>query len=154
MTFEELFTVAEIKDVSIMQKNINDDVIATLLQNVKEIEFLPLFKNNFFEDFLQRWADGTQTTQDIQLKHYMLLYITKCVEYRAVTTLTYQIRATGIVSMNAENAVRVSDTERKTLLDQLSSDKEFYKNMMIKFINNYYQGFATTSKAFKNFDIL
>ena len=76
MTFEDLFTVADIKDVSIMQKNINDDVIATLLQNVKEIEFLPLFKNNFFEDFLQRWADGTQTTQDIQLKHYMLLYIT------------------------------------------------------------------------------
>lgn len=30
MTFEELFTVAEIKDISIMQKNINDDVIATL----------------------------------------------------------------------------------------------------------------------------
>jgi len=25
---------------------------------------------------------------------------------------------------------------------------------MIKFINNNYQGFATTSKAFKNFDIL
>ena len=84
----------------------------------------------------------------------MLLYITKCIEYRAVTTLTYQIRATGIVSMNAENAVRVSDTERKTLLDQLNSDKEFHKHMMIKFINNYYQGFATTSKAFKNFDIL
>ncbi len=154
MTFEELFTVAEIKDVSIMQKNINDDVIATLLQNVKEIEFLPLFKNNFFEDFLQRWSDETQTTHDIQLKHYMLLYITKCIEYRAVTTLTYQIRASGIVSMNAENAVRVSDTERKTLLDQLNSDKEFHKNMMIKFINSYYQGFATTSRAFKNFDIL
>jgi hypothetical protein len=154
MTFEELFTVAEIKDVSIMQKNINDDVIATLLQNVKEIEFLPLFKNNFFEEFLQRWSDETQTTTDIQLKHYMLLYITKCIEYRAVTTLSYQIRASGIVSMNAENAVRVSDTERKTLLDQLNSDKEFHKNTMIKFINSYYQGFATTSKAFKNFDIL
>lgn len=154
MTFEELFTVAEIKDVSIMQKNINDDVIATLLQNVKEIEFLPLFKNNFFEDFLQRWSDGTQTTHDIQLKHYMLLYITKCIEYRAVTTLSYQIRASGIVSMNAENAVRVSDTERKTLLDQLNSDKEFHKHTMIKFINSYYQCFATTSKAFKNFDIL
>ena len=154
MTFEELFTVADIKDVSIMQKNINDDVIATLLQNVKEIEFLPLFKNNFFEDFLQRWTNETQTTQDIQLKHYMLLYITKCIEYRAVTTLTYQIRASGIVSMNAENAVRVSDTERKTLLDQLNSDKEFHKHMMINFINNYYQGFATTSRAFKNFDIL
>jgi hypothetical protein len=56
--------------------------------------------------------------------------------------------------MNAENAVRVSDTERKTLLDQLNSDKEFHKHTMIKFINSYYQGFATTSKAFKNFDIL
>ena len=154
MTFEELFTIDDIKTVSIMQKNINDDVIATLLQNVKEIEFLPIFKNNFFEDFLQRWSDGTQTTNDIQLKHYMLLYITKCIEYRAVTTLTYQIRASGIVSMNAENAVRVSDAERKALLDQLNSDKEFYKHMMIKFINNYYQGFATTSKAFKDFDIL
>ena len=152
MTFEELFTVAEIKDVSIMQKNINDDVIATLLQNVKEIDFAT-FKNNFLKIFTEmgRWnADYT----DIQLKHYMLLYITKCIEYRAVTTLTYQIRATGIVSMNAENAVRVSDTERKTLLDQLNSDKEFHKHMMIKFINNYYQGFATTSRAFKNFDIL
>jgi len=153
MTFEELFTVAEIKDVSIMQKNINDDVIATLLQNVKEIEFLPIFKNNFFEDFLQRWADGTQTTQDIQLKHYMLLYITKCIEYRAVTTLTYQIRASGIVSMNAENANRVSDNERKNLLNQLNSDKEFYKSQMLKFIqNNYYT--HVNSKAYKNFQIL
>ena len=153
MTFEELFTVADIKDVSIMQKNINDDVIATLLQNVKEIEFLPLFKNNFFEDFLQRWADGTQTTQDIQLKHYMLLYITKCIEYRAVTTLTYQIRASGIVSMNAENVNRVSDNERKNLLNQLNSDKEFYKSQMLKFIqNNYYT--IVNAKAYKNFQIL
>lgn len=56
MTFEELFTVAEIKDVSIMQKNINDDVIATLLQNVKEIEFLPLFKNNFLKIFYRGGA--------------------------------------------------------------------------------------------------
>ena len=154
MTFEELFTVTEIKDVSIMQKNINDDVIATLLQNVKEIDFLPIFQEGFWSDFLSRWTDGTQTTHDIQLKHYMLLYITKCIEYRAVTTLTYQIRASGIVSMNAENAVRVSDTERKTLLDQLNSDKEFHKNMMIKFINSNYSGFITTSRAFKNFDIL
>lgn len=153
MTFEELFTVAEIKDVSIMQKNINDDVIATLLQNVKEIEFLPLFKNNFFEDFLQRWSDGTQTTNDIQLKHYMLLYITKCIEYRAVTTLSYQIRASGIVSMNAENANRVSDNERKNLLNQLNSDKEFYKSQMLKFIqNNYYT--IVNAKAYKNFQIL
>ena len=153
MTFEELFTVADIKDVSIMQKNINDDVIATLLQNVKEIEFWPLFKNNFFEDFLQRWADGTQTTQDIQLKHYMLLYITKCIEYRAVTTLTYQIRASGIVSMNAENANRVSDNERKNLLNQLNSDKEFYKSQMLKFIqDNYYT--HTNARAYKNFQIL
>ena len=68
--------------------------------------------------------------------------------------MTYQIRASGIVSMNAENAVRVSDTERKTLLDQLNSDKEFHKHTMIKFIYSYFQGFATTSKAFKNFDIL
>ena len=153
MTFEELFTVAEIKDVSIMQKNINDDVIATLLQNVKEIEFLPLFKNNFFEEFLQRWSDETQTTTDIQLKHYMLLYITKCIEYRAVTTLTYQIRASGIVSMNAENANRVSDNERKNLLNQLNSDKEFYKSQMLKFIqNNYYT--IVNAKAYKNFQIL
>ena len=153
MTFEELFTVAEIKDVSIMQKNINDDVIATLLQNVKEIEFLPLFKNNFFEEFLQRWSDETQTTQDIQLKHYMLLYITKCIEYRAITTLTYQIRASGIVSMNAENANRVSDNERKNLLNQLNSDKEFYKSQMLKFIqNNYYT--IVNAKAYKNFQIL
>lgn len=153
MTFEDLFTVAEIKDVSIMQKNINDDVIATLLQNVKEIEFLPLFKNNFFEGFLQRWTNGTQTTQDIQLKHYMLLYITKCIEYRAVTTLTYQIRASGIVSMNAENANRVSDNERKNLLNQLNSDKEFYKSQMLKFIqDNYYT--IVNAKAYKNFQIL
>ena len=153
MTFEDLFTVAEIKDVSIMQKNINDDVIATLLQNVKEIEFLPIFKNNFFEDFLQRWSDGTQTTNDIQLKHYMLLFITKCIEYRAVTTLTYQIRASGIVSMNAENANRVTDNERKNLLNQLNSDKEFYKSQMLKFIqDNYYT--HTNAKAYKNFQIL
>ena len=153
MTFEDLFTVAEIKDVSIMQKNINDDVIATLLQNVKEIEFLPIFKNNFFEDFLQRWTNGTQTTTDIQLKHYMLLFITKCIEYRAVTTLTYQIRASGIVSMNAENANRVSDNERKNLLNQLNSDKEFYKSQMLKFIqDNYYT--HTNAKAYKNFQIL
>ena len=153
MTFEELFKVTEIKDVSIMQKNINDDVIATLLQNVKEIEFLPLFKKNFFEDFLQRWTDGTQTTTDIQLKHYMLLFITKCIEYRAVTTLSYQIRASGIVSMNAENAVKVTDSERISLLNQINSDKEFYKSQMLKFIqDNYYT--HVNSKAYKNFQIL
>jgi len=153
MTFEELFTVAEIKDVSIMQKNINDDVIATLLQNVKEIEFLPIFEEGFWSDFLSRWTNGTQTTTDIQLKHLMLQYITSCIEYRAVTTLSYQIRASGIVSMNAENANRVSDNERKNLLNQLNSDKEFYKNKMLNFVyNNYNENVG--NKAFKNFDIL
>ena len=47
MTFEELFTVADIKGREYYAENINDDVIATLLQNVKEIEFLPLFKKTF-----------------------------------------------------------------------------------------------------------
>lgn len=44
MTFEELFTIDDIKTVSIMQKNINDDVIATLLSVVKAIDFLPIFE--------------------------------------------------------------------------------------------------------------
>ena len=153
MTFEELFTVAEIKDVSIMQKNINDDVITLLLSLVKSIDFLPLFKEKFFNSFLQRWTDGTQTADDVELKEYMLNYITKCIEYRAVTTLTYQIRASGIVSMNAENANRVSDNERKNLLNQLNSDKEFYKSQMLKFIqDNYYT--HTNARAYKNFQIL
>jgi len=153
MTFEELFTIDDIKTVSIMQKNINDDVITLLLSLVKSIDFLPLFKEKFFNSFLQRWTDGTQTADDGELKEYMLNYITKCIEYRAVTTLTYQIRASGIVSMNAENANRVSDNERKNLLNQLNSDKEFYKNKMLNFVyNNYNENVG--NKAFKNFDIL
>ena len=85
MTFEELFTIDDIKTVSIMQKNINDDVIATLLSVVKAIEFLPIFEEGFWSDFLSRWTNGTQTTADIQLRYLMLQYITSCIEYRSVT---------------------------------------------------------------------
>ena len=83
----------------------------------------------------------------------MLQYITSCIEYRAVTTLSYQLRANGIVSMNAENAVKVTNSERISLLNQLNSDKEFYKSQMLKFIqDNYYT--HVNSKAYKNFQIL
>ncbi len=153
MTFEDLFTIDDIKATSIMQKNINDDVIASLLSVVKAIEFLPIFEEGFWSDFLSRWTNGTQTTTDIQLKHLMLQYITSCIEYRAVTTLSYQLRANGIVSMNAENAVKVTDSERISLLNQINSDKEFYKSQMLKFIqDNYYT--HTNARAYKNFDIL
>ena len=153
MTFEELFTIDDIKTASIMQKNINDDVIASLLSVVKAIEFLPIFEEGFWTDFLNRWTNGTQTTTDIQLKHLMLQYITSCIEYRAVTTLSYQIRAAGVLSMNAENAVKVTDSERISLLNQINSDKEFYKSQMLKFIqDNYYTN--VNSKAYKNFQIL
>ena len=153
MTFEELFTIDDIKTVSIMQKNINDDVIASLLSVVKAIEFLPIFEEGFWTDFLNRCTNGTQTTTDVQLKHLMLQYITSCIEYRAVTTLSYQIRAAGVLSMNAENAVKVTDSERISLLNQINSDKEFYKSQMLKFIqDNYYT--HVNSKAYKNFQIL
>ena len=153
MTFEELFTIDDIKTTSIMQKNINDDVIASLLSVVKAIEFLPIFQEGFWTDFLNRWTNGTQTTTDIQLKHLMLQYITSCIEYRAVTTLSYQIRAAGVLSMNAENAVKVTDSERISLLNQINSDKEFYKSQMLKFIqDNYYT--HVNSKAYKIFQIL
>ena len=153
MTFEELFTIDDIKTTSIMQKNINDDVISSLLSVVKAIEFLPIFQEGFWSDFLSRWTNGTQTTTDIQLKHLMLQYITSCIEYRAVTTLSYQLRANGIVSMNAENAVKVTDSERISLLNQINSDKEFYKSQMLKFIqDNYYT--IVNAKAYKNFQIL
>ena len=153
MTFEELFTIDDIKATSIMQKNINDDVIASLLSVVKTIEFLPIFEADFWSDFLSRWTNETQTTTDVQLKHLMLQYITSCIEYRAVTTLSYQIRASGIVSMNAENAVKVTDSERISLLNQINSDKEFYKSQMLKFIqDNYYT--HTNARAYKNFHIL
>jgi len=136
-----------------MQKNINDDVIATLLSVVKAIEFLPIFEEGFWSDFLSRWTNETQTTTDVQLKHLMLQYITSCIEYRAVTTLSYQLRANGIVSMNAENAVKVTDSERISLLNQINSDKEFYKSQMLKFIqDNYYT--IVNAKAYKNFQIL
>ena len=153
MTFEELFTIDDIKTTSIMQKNINDDVISSLLSVVKAIEFLPIFQEGFWSDFLSRWTNGTQTTTDIQLKHLMLQYITSCIEYRAVTTLSYQIRAAGVLSMNAENAVKVTDSERISLLNQINSDKEFYKSQMLKFIqDNYYT--IVNAKAYKNFQIL
>ena len=153
MTFEELFTIDDIKTTSIMQKNLNDDVIATLLSVVKAIEFLPIFQEGFWSDFLSRWTNGTQTTTDIQLKHLMLQYITSCIEYRAVTTLSYQIRAAGVLSMNAENAVKVTDSERISLLNQINSDKEFYKSQKLKFIqDNYYT--IVNAKAYKNFQIL
>ena len=153
MTFEDLFTIDDIKTTSIMQKNINDDVIATLLNVVKAIEFLPIFQEGFWSDFLSRWTNGTQTTADVQLKHLMLQYITSCIEYRAVTTLSYQIRAAGVLSMNAENAAKVTDSERISLLNQINSDKEFYKSQMLKFIqDNYYT--HVNSKAYKNFQIL
>ena len=153
MTFEELFTIDDIKTTSIMQKNINDDVISSLLSVVKAIEFLPIFQEGFWSDFLSRWTNGTQTTADIQLRYLMLQYITSCIEYRAVTTLSYQLRANGIVSMNAENAVKVTDTERISLLNQINSDKEFYKSQMLKFIqDNYYT--IVNAKAYKNFQIL
>jgi hypothetical protein len=136
-----------------MQKNINDDVISSLLSVVKAIEFLPIFQEGFWSDFLSRWTNGTQTTADIQLRYLMLQYITSCIEYRAVTTLSYQIRAAGVLSMNAENAVKVTDSERISLLNQLNSDKEFYKSQMLKFIqDNYYT--HVNSKAYKNFQIL
>ena len=83
----------------------------------------------------------------------MLQYITSCIEYRAVTTLSYQIRAAGVLSMNAENAVKVTDSERISLLNQINSDKEFYKSQMLKFIqDNYYT--HTNARAYKNFQIL
>ena len=153
MTFEELFTIDDIKTTSIMQKNLNDDVIATLLSVVKAIEFLPIFEEGFWSDFLSRWTNGTQTTTDIQLKHLMLQYITSCIEYRAVTTLSYQIRAAGVLSMNAENAVKVTDSARISLLNQLNSDKEFYKSQMLKFIKDNYNT-HTNARAYKNFQIL
>ena len=153
MTFEELFTIDDIKTTSIMQKNINDDVISSLLSVVKAIEFLPIFQEGFWSDFLSRWTNGTQTTTDIQLKHLMLQYITSCIEYRAVSTLSYQIRAAGVLSMNAEHAVKVTDSERISLLNQINSDKEFYKSQMLKFIqDNYYT--IVNAKAYKNFQIL
>ena len=136
-----------------MQKNINDDVISSLLSVVKAIEFLPIFQEGFWSDFLSRWTNGTQTTADIQLRYLMLQYITSCIEYRAVTTLSYQIRAAGVLSMNAENAVKVTDSERISLLNQINSDKEFYKSQMLKFIqDNYYT--IVNAKAYKNFQIL
>ena len=153
MTFEDLFTIDDIKTTSIMQKNINDDVISSLLSVVKTIEFLPIFQEGFWSDFLSRWTNGTQTTADIQLRYLMLQYITSCIEYRAVTTLSYQIRAAGVLSMNAENAVKVTDSARISLLNQLNSDKEFYKSQMLKFIqDNYYT--HTNARAYKNFQIL
>ena len=55
--------------------------------------------------------------------------------------------------MNAENAVKVTDSERISLLNQLNSDKEFYKSQMLKFIqDNYYT--HTNARAYKNFQIL
>jgi hypothetical protein len=55
--------------------------------------------------------------------------------------------------MNAENAVKVTDSERISLLNQINSDKEFYKSQMLKFIqDNYYT--HVNSKAYKNFQIL
>ena len=153
MTFEDLFTIDDINATSIMQKNINDDVIASLLSVVKAIEFLPIFEEGFWSDFLSRWTNGTQTTADIQLRYLMLQYITSCIEYRSVTTLSYQIRAAGVLSMNAENAVKVTDSARISLLNQLNSDKEFYKSKMLKFIKDNYNT-HTNARAYKNFQIL
>tara|TARA_R110000822_G_scaffold26529_3_gene79801 strand:- start:958 stop:1464 length:507 start_codon:yes stop_codon:yes gene_type:complete len=138
-----LADIKAIKKVAYTNQNVDDTMISSVLIRVQDILIRPILGTTFYKRLLTGINDADLTADEsLLLKDYIFPVIASAVDMRILKPLSLQIRAKTAGTTRDEHITPLSNMERVEFEDQLRSDYEVYRNILVGYLKDNYTLFT------------
>lgn len=145
--------ISLIKNKGYTQKNVNDDVLTTTLRRVQDINLRPILGTTFFKRLLKGVElsnlNGDETTL---INEYISPYLVCQVDFRVTNHLAFEIRNKTVGTTDDEYQKTASDTNMGKIQDDLRSDANEYRTVLIGYLKDNCDLFPEYKEFICNFE--
>jgi len=139
-----LCDIKAIKKVAYTNQNVEDTMIVSVLIRVQDILIRPILGTTFYKRLLTGINDGDLTVNEsVLLQDYIFPVIAAAIDMRILKPLSLQIRAKTAGTTRDEHISPLSNAERVEFEDQLRSDYEVYRNILVGHLRDNEDEFPT-----------
>jgi len=128
-------TEAHIKEVSIIDENIDAKLIMNAIREAQDINIHPILGTGLYNELKTQVNAGTVTALNVTLLDdyikWALIYWTL---YQGVDIFTYKIRNKGIYKQSSENSTSLDLEETRRLMDAFRNKAEWYSERITKYL--------------------
>lgn len=134
--YEPLLTLHEIKRHGLTNQVTDERLLSTCLQDAQEIDLRNEIGIKIIRDLQEKKKNGTLATKEKELIHeYILPYIAKVVDRRAVIATSNRIRNAGTGSVNATEFRQNDLEENRRFRNELMWDEKVIARDLHKFLS-------------------
>lgn len=142
-----------IKNKGYTQKNVNDDVLTTTLRRVQDINLKNILGTTFYKHLLEAIENSTLTADETTLlDEYIAPYLVCQVDERVTTHIAFEIRNKTVGTTDDQYQKTASDANFSKLTDDLRSDAQSYRNVLIGYLKDNCELFPTYKDFICNFE--
>lgn len=131
-------TEVHIKEVSIIDENIDAKLIQNAIREAQDIYVHPILGTGLYNELKTQISAGTLTALNTTLLDdyvkWSLIYWTL---YTGVDIFTYKIRNKGIYKQTSENSNSIDLEETRRLMDSFRNKAEWYSERVTKYLLEY-----------------
>jgi len=125
--------VQDLKDRGYIQGNVEEIVLASIMQRVQDMDLQPILGTPLYNKLLSELPNPTGIYLTIIDEHITPALVALC-EVRAVVHLNYKLRNKSVGTMNDQFVRDGTAKEMDDLRVQLEKDAAFYMNRLIAFL--------------------
>lgn len=134
---EFLIDLQTLKHYSLIDANVNDEVLRVILKRVQDIYIHPVLGTPLYKRFLEGVENDDLTADELKLLNdYILNYLYVVCDIQASTHLNWRIRNKSVGSASDEHVRANNVPDTNNLVDNLRKQASFYKNRLIGYLKD------------------
>ena len=137
-----LISEQQVKDLSVIQLNVDPKLLRTSIQDVQVIKLLPVLGldvyNKVIDQLYQKTVDSNYTVEPIistLYTDYIIPYLVHCVLQDYVITTTYRFTNKGILKFNDTYATSLTPSELEYAKSYHDNKISSFKSALLRFID-------------------
>lgn len=132
-----LIDIDTLKKIGYVNKNVENNIIATTLRRVQDTMLLPILGTTFFNHLCSAVDNTTLTIDETSLlNEYITPFLCSAVDLRIINPLTYEIRSKTVGTTRDEHINGVTISENHLLSEDLRSDMDVYRLRLVGFLKD------------------
>lgn len=131
-----------LKNDTILEKNVEDNILKPCIYDSHVIDFQSIVGEKLYKHLNEATTNNTLSDREVELlKTYAYNFLIKASLLRSLPFLWAKIESSSVVKKKNDTSDSVSYDELQKLLNTTQSDKNFFGQRMIDFLNVYIDDF-------------
>lgn len=125
----------EIKATTILDENVDDKLLRTVIEEAQNIHIHPIIGTGIFEELKTQKIAGTLTALNTTLVNtYLQPALKFWVLYEGIDVFVYKFMNKSVVKKNSENSASIDLDELRRLQDRFRDKAEWYSERATKYL--------------------